>query len=91
MVALHKLRPELLTRGLALRIWHRTQQCACLSLVLRGDGIEHVSDPVVPTALLRRGGLLLGQGRPDAQMAIGDGTAPRLQPAGAQIPEDRAP
>jgi hypothetical protein len=46
---------------------------------------------MVPTALLRRSGLLLGQGRPDAQVAIGDGTAPRLQPAGAQIPEYRAP
>ena len=46
---------------------------------------------MVPAALFGRRGLLLGQRGPDAEMAIGDGAAPRFQAPRPQIPQHRPP
>jgi hypothetical protein len=89
VVVLDELCPERLTRRLAFGIRHGTEERSGLGWVFGGDGIQDVREPMVPTALLSRARLLLGEGRPDAEVAVGNRTAPWFQGTGAQIAEYR--
>lgn len=59
-VARVELGPQLLARRLALRIGHRTQECAGLGALFFRDRIQHVGDPMPPAPLLGGRRLLLG-------------------------------
>lgn len=61
-----ELVPELLAGCPGVGIRHRAQQGLGFRLVLLGDGIQHVQEPMVPATLLLRGGLLVSQGSPNA-------------------------
>jgi hypothetical protein len=78
-------RSQLLARGLGVGLWHGAEYRPGLRLTLLRHGIQHSRDPMVPAALLGRGRLLLAEGRPDAQMPIGNRTSPRLPSTGTQI------
>jgi hypothetical protein len=47
-------------------IGHGTQEGTRLGLMFLGQRIQHISNPMIPTALFRQHWILLTQGRPQA-------------------------